>query len=301
MLSFTEFKNEVSKNIKSALSEEYADYEVVTNTINKDTGSYEGISVRPTEKGVQIYPTVSLNDFYNEYIKGKDIEECIEGIAKVIDDNSNPEFAFNPMDIVFWEKASARIVPTLMNIPNNEEYLADKIRRDISDDMTIIFSVVISEGEGSLASAKITTDILNTWGVSADELYDTAISNLNNKDYSIFTMFNLFDDDMPINNLDDIRTGEPMYILTNGTRHFGASTILRSDIMEKLYEKFGNYYIIPSSVHEVIIVPTDDDNTEKLVEMLRDINDNTDIMNTCDILSYKVYRYDRETKKIVSI
>lgn len=302
MLSFTEFKNEVVENIKSVMSDDFAEYEVSTQTINKSTGSYEGISVVP-ENRTGAYPTVSLNAFYDEYINGnKGVDECIEGIANIIEGNTNPDFGFNPMDIVHWDIAKARIVPTLMNIPNNEEYLADKVRKDISDDMTIVYNIVISEDENGLATAKVSNDFLSMWNITADELFDTAITNLTASDYSFGTIFDvMFSDTRKVNNIDDTSDGEPMYILSNKRGQFGASVILRNDIMEKLSEKFGAYYILPSSVHEVIIVPTDEVDSNKLTDMVNEVNGNSDIMSVSDILSNRVYRYDRETKKIVSI
>lgn len=80
------------------------------------------------------------------------------------------------------------------------------------------------------------------------------------------------------------------YILTNSVRWHGAAAIFYVGMMDKLYRKFGNYSIIPSSIDETIIVPDSMGmSNEDLTAMLKDVNDS--IVKPEYRLSYNVYHY----------
>ena len=55
----------------------------------------------------------------------------------------------------------------------------------------------------------------------------------------------------------DMETVEnPMFCLTNESRMNGASLLLQEDIRKQVGECLeGNYFVIPSSIHEVLIIP----------------------------------------------
>lgn len=77
--------------------------------------------------------------------------------------------------------------------------------------------------------------------------------------------------------------------------------MLYPGLIRDLADKFGkSFYIIPSSVHEVLILPTED--TEECAEiksMIREINDTQ--VSPEEILSYSLYYYDREEGKIIML
>ena len=78
----------------------------------------------------------------------------------------------------------------------------------------------------------------------------------------------------------------------------GASLILQDDIMQKIGELMGgNYYILPSSIHEVLVIPENAGlTTRELSDMVHEINQ-TEVMEV-DRLSDKVQFYDREAAVI---
>ena len=75
----------------------------------------------------------------------------------------------------------------------------------------------------------------------------------------------------------------------------GAGLILQEDIMQKIGELMGgNYYILPSSIHEVLVIPENAGlTTRELSDMVHEINQ-TEVA-AVDRLSDKVQFYDRET------
>ena len=88
----------------------------------------------------------------------------------------------------------------------------------------------------------------------------------------------------------------PIYILTNQDKLNGASVSAQEGVLEKVAELLGtNYYVLPSSIHELLILP--DNGSMQLSEleaMVREVNA-TQVAPE-DRLSDKVQYYDRETK-----
>ena len=87
-----------------------------------------------------------------------------------------------------------------------------------------------------------------------------------------------------------------VYVVTNFETVRGAAAILIREAMEKLWEMIGDFYIIPSSVHELIV--STDMPPEDLRDILREVND-SECVDEDELLSYNIYRYDHEKKEVV--
>lgn len=93
----------------------------------------------------------------------------------------------------------------------------------------------------------------------------------------------------------------PMYIMTNEQEVNGASVLLYDNVLESFaLEKKTDFYILPSSIHEVILVPSNKiDDPSALFTMVSDAN-NT-VVALGDILSDSVYYYNRRKNQIVPV
>ena len=91
-------------------------------------------------------------------------------------------------------------------------------------------------------------------------------------------------------------TDDFMYVLTNKEKLQGASTILYSDVLSTFAEKKNtNLWLIPSSVHEWIIIPDDGNmNRETLSEMIKEVNGSQ--LAPDEVLSDHPYYFDRLSK-----
>ena len=89
-----------------------------------------------------------------------------------------------------------------------------------------------------------------------------------------------------------------MHIFTNIDKSFGASVILYDGVVRNFADAENcNVFILPSSVHEVMLVP--DDGTfdlDFLKELLENANDSS--VGQIDLLAFNVYYYERESDNI---
>ena len=91
---------------------------------------------------------------------------------------------------------------------------------------------------------------------------------------------------------------EMMYVMSNKEKTYGAAVLSCPGVMEKVSRLFPEgFYILPSSVHEVLIVPKEQGISPKdLGQMVREVN-RAEVARE-EVLSDRVYEYDKEAQKI---
>ena len=98
---------------------------------------------------------------------------------------------------------------------------------------------------------------------------------------------------------DDDIMSSPLFYLGNKTGAYGSSVILYDNILERLSESFEeDYYLIPSSIHEYLIVTDSEanNNPDYLIDMVRSVN--SECLSKDLILSNNVYHFCCESKKL---
>lgn len=92
-----------------------------------------------------------------------------------------------------------------------------------------------------------------------------------------------------------------MYVLTNEQKLYGAGCMLYEGVLEREAERLGaDLYILPSSVHEVMLLPALPDERgalDELRNMVAGIN-RSDALLARDVLSDQVFYYDRKKRKL---
>lgn len=92
--------------------------------------------------------------------------------------------------------------------------------------------------------------------------------------------------------------GGLMKILGNSAHIYGAACILYPGVLEEIARKEGrDFYILPSSVHEVILLKAGDGEDPLLLkEMIREVNDTQVALE--EILSYQLYYFEHADNNI---
>ena len=92
-----------------------------------------------------------------------------------------------------------------------------------------------------------------------------------------------------------------MYVLSNKNRVEGAACMMYPELIQEFSDKIGSsLYIILSSIHELLLIPTDNDNEyAEIKSMIKEINDTQ--VSTEEILSYSLYFYDRQMGEVIRL
>lgn len=95
---------------------------------------------------------------------------------------------------------------------------------------------------------------------------------------------------------------EPIQVIvTNEANRFGAINIYNEDCIRQVQEKLhaNNFYVLPSSKHEVICVPTEGIEINDLLTMVTEINATQVAIE--DQLGDFVLYYDGDTRQLVKV
>ena len=90
---------------------------------------------------------------------------------------------------------------------------------------------------------------------------------------------------------------DTMFVLTNDTKVNGAAAILNDDIRQEIAEKVGDFYMLPSSIHETLIIPKDAGmEFKELEQMVQEVNQKQ--VAPGERLSDHVYEYDAKEHEL---
>ncbi|WP_051206092.1 DUF5688 family protein [Butyrivibrio sp. FC2001] len=289
-MNYEEFKSEVKNHILEYLPESYSNAEVSIHTVIKNNSIHlDGLTIKKPESN--ICPNIYLNQFFEQYENGKNFEEIMQAVASIRSGScENPFPEVN--DFTCLDKVKDKIHAKLVNKSRNEEYLQGKPFTAI-EDLAVIYYIEVEKTENGTASIVITDNMLSLYGISLSELHNIALSNMNSKDAKFLSMAEMLKSMMP--GVDDALdyADIPMYVLTNNEKLNGATMLLDTDTMDEIAKKIGmSFLILPSSIHETILVPAsiaESSGLKNMAEMVIEVN-RTQVAPE-DILSDHVYRY----------
>ena len=301
-MEFTNFTTLVREEVERRTGD---NYRVRLNDVRKNNGVVlRGLTVMQDDSNIS--PTIYLNNYYEEYISGR---ATLVNVVNDVMDTYRRNKVNQSVDMRYflnYESVKQSIVYKLVNTEKNKELLEDIPHIDFLD-LSIVFQCMIAQEELGRASILIHNVHLKLWDVSVEKLYQAARENTQRlQEYEIKTMAEVLreivrtenpeeaDDEDYVTELSD---NVPMYVLSNKSRVEGAACMLYPGLIRDLADQFGkSLYIIPSSVHELLLLPTKDTGEcAEIKRMIREINDTQ--VSPEEILSYSLYYYDREEGK----
>ena len=305
-MNFEEFKENVVENIKDYLPERFENAEVTLQDVTKNNDrQLTGLLVRTEDSNIT--PTIYLEDFFRQYEEGADMDVLLQKIADIRVEHEAPEH-LDANKLTDLDEVRDHITCKLLNADMNKDYLSNKPHR-LVEDFAVVYYVDLGGDSTGHMSAPITDHLLEGYGIDIPELDQIAMDNLAKSDIEFKTMREVLVEMMFPDGVDE---NDPrmemlppeeeipsMYVLTNGEKLNGASSILDAKTMEEISEKVGgDFYILPSSLHEVIILPdTPEMDKDTLERMVQDVNAGQ--VAPEDKLSDHVYMYDSVEKEIV--
>lgn len=286
-------KDEFVNTIVEKLKDFYGtDAEVSTQNIIKTNDTMKiGVLIKFNmgEKN-GIAPVIYLDSYYEDYIGGEDIDVITEQITDIAEESNDAEFLNDAVsELQSWEKCKDKIYPVLISTERNSEMLQNLVSTAVLD-LSSIYIVRMQLSDATIGTVKITNDLLNKWGITIEELHATAISNMENDEYKAVDIkkliFDMDDDEKESCDLE-----YEMLVLTNDRKMYAAAGVLNTEFMSRIVEN-RRYYMIPSSVHEWIMIPESDNDITKLLNYnIQDVNKTLDEK---EVLSDHVYFYSVE-------
>lgn len=294
-MEYREFLENVRKEVESRYD---SNVSVTLNHVMKNNGTeLDGITIM--EKDKNIAPTIYINSFYDRYREGGSLKAVVSEIIRIYNQNKN-SININADYFENYENVRKTIVYKLVNYQKNKKLLEDVPYKRVLD-LAVVFYCLIEQRKGVSATALIHNEHLRIWNVTEDEIYNDALKNtpvlLAGSIVPMSKILSEIAGTAPADNDEKVceYTGEDiLYVLTNSSRVNGAACILYDNLLKKFAnDVHSDLYILPSSVHEVIIVPKKNafDKSE-LADMVREVNEQG--VSQDEILSDNVYEYNRK-------
>lgn len=298
-MNYEGFKEEVKANIKDFLPERFADATVEIVENNKLNESWDGLTLRIP--GITIAPVVNLNQMYRKYEEIEDFGRVMSQVGQVIENNT-PKKDLELDFVNDYSKAKEKLFIRLSN-QNNSRKVLDNIPHRSIEDIVISAAIEVSNINGQVGSITVTNEMLKSYGITEDQLFkDTLENSPKVNPAKIEDMGRLLSKMMgiPLDELEGygVVPENNMLVVSNEKMLNGSASIFYPEVQEELAKALGgDYVVLPSSIHEVIVIPKGVGTQEFLEDMIEHVN-STEVAPE-ELLSQHAFLYDSIDKCIV--
>lgn len=288
MLTYEQFE----EKIRAYFTEKYPDAEMVFRSLRKNNG----ITV-PTLSlhipGCMVMPAVHIKDCYRRYVCGQSLESILEEMEAVFSENA----AAHNVEMDYYrnyEQVKQTLRLRLINYSRNR-LLLEEIPYCRFLDLALVCYSKVPEDILQNSTVTVSKQHLEMWNITPKELFEDAQHRCAEEEPAALMkmgdlirqlhpqgadMFFLQGIEMP-----------DMYVLSNQSRMNGAAVLTYPGMLKHCSELLGDkFYILPSSVHELILLKEGQECAEELLSMVCSVN--TESVAAEEILSDHVYCYD---------
>ena len=329
-MNFEEFISEIKKRVNGYLGEEV---KIEEKTVLKNNGvKLTGIVIFKEHQNC--VPNIYLNGYYEQYMRGRNTEEIVSEILHYYEEHKI-EQKINIDCFSDFNSIKNKLCYKVIHYEKNAELLKE-IPYIIYLDLAIVFYCLIDDAHIGNGSILIRNEHLKRWQVTLKEVKENAFLNtpklLQGKITSMEDVIcDLLRKKMILEMENSIQgytnsyirvkeemiepiiqemlekiyadaKGPKMFVAGNESKNFGAAVILYDTFLKEFAESIhSDFYILPSSVHEVILIPAEKEQDEvcKLKEMVYEVN-RTELAEE-EVLSDAVYMYKREEECIIKL
>ena len=302
---------EFTEKMKEVMESCLEDIEITVKCTTKNNGlQMIGLEFKGNSN---IAPVIYMNTYYEAFCDGYTIEELTKYLIEEYRTNKS-DLNVNIMSLIDFENAKFRITYKLINYEMNKDMLKELPHMRYLD-LAKIYVINLHAEEYANSEIKIHHGFLQFWNKSIEEIDAIATENTE----KMFTakiismddalreimkkkgVTNIIDEEIQAW-LDDVGSEQtPLYIATNQYGQYGANIMCYKDVIKNFANsKESVLYILPSSVHELLLMKTSEMGMEKeyVKSMVYEVNRSDAMMQTEYILSDNVYLYSREKDSI---
>lgn len=309
-----EFNKKVQEEIKNYLPEEYASARVLIREI-VNCNEQKRTALQIVKEGDNMAPNVYIDEFFDNYKKAEDFDRILKEIADVATNAERPDIDINRL--TNYDLMKDRLTIELVDKNMNSERLKE-LAHTKHGDFAATYRIIISETAEGRSTALVNNSVVKQWGVTVEQIHQDALKADLLREPELYKMQDIIADIMgsefagfgfPEEREGNLLKKDPedieidskdMLVLTNKNRTNGAGLLLQEEILKKVSDIIGgDYYVLPSSIHETIILPAEGDiELDMLEEMVKEVN--REEVAPQEILSNEVQYYDRDNAMLVN-
>ena len=297
-----EFYEMIRNRIRDYLPERYDNCRIELHEVVKNNDRHlMGISVVP--EGECAAPLVYLNSYYHQNNDGRDIDDICEEIADTFLSLQDMSKEVSSLDMNY-ESMRDKLRVKVVNTKSNREMLRNVVSQPVGCGYALVPYIDLENSGFPGGCIQITNELAASFNKNTSEIMSDAISGSSREEgaglFRIEDM--LFGAGKPENLLhaDSAKEETGPFVLTNTTSGvLGASALFLPDVQKQIADTLGSgYYVMPSSIHEVLVVPDREDvSPRQLGQMVKDVN--SAMVQPEEQLGNRVLHYNAMQGKLV--
>lgn len=260
----------------------------------EDDGNSFPSSISLWLNGVDKKILLRINDFYHEYENGISVKKIVETIINVV---ANSEYTLftKELDEIKRNEAINHLHTAVTNYENNKDWL-EFVPHERIEDLAVFIKWDFHDQYSVIINNQLLCHLKITWQEALKAAKENNLSKImfkNIKEFIKNLLGEIWKEDME--NFEN-----PFFVLTTDNQVDGASLIADEKVLRKIHKELKcDYYILPSSIHEIIIVPKiiPNINPKELADMVYNIN--RSILDQKIWLSNNIYIFDGEKVTLV--
>lgn len=302
-LAYEDFLVSMKQELSGYLGE---DYQIELKHIIKNNGIIlDGLLIRGLAESVS--PSIYLNQYYEQFCDGRDFREIAEEILDIYEQSNDESREIGHNFRYEFSQMKSMITFRIVNYEKNQILLRTIPHLRILD-LAVTFHCIVRLEDDGIGSIRITEEHRSAWKVKLEDLWEIALENsrrlfpavirpMEDVVMDLMEHNNLLDDESCQEFENECSSNSSMYVLTNEKGINGASCLLYPDVLKEFSKRIGcDFYILPSSIHELILVPQVLSSGKEishsrieLEHMVKEINE-TQVAEE-EVLSDSVYEY----------
>ncbi len=301
--TYEEFLSEFVREMESNLSKYGMEISIVNKVRNN--GILEKC-IKVDIPGCNMSPSIGTLSIYEHYREFDDLVEMAQGLSEKIIEDKNRQI--DTMSVLSKENILNSTYLMVINAKSNQKLLSETPHYFIAEgELAVIprLNISITDKSGFVI---IKNDLLPKLQMTGDEILQ--IAKLNTSEQNLFEINSLLSETMQAmtDNGEDIADDfsdffteitPKAFVVTNKDKKLGACCLACPEVIGTAIKKMGfDCYILPSSIHEVILVEKRGgaEDLEHLRDCVHQVNRQS--VPAAEILSDKVFQYNAKTKKI---
>lgn len=289
MMNRSTFNETLKSLVERILGDNYI---VELQNVTKVNVTLTALVVRKTNSTIGV--TIYIDSLYEEY---RTTGEEVNYLASKLLNRYHSEIleaSLSVSDLDVLKDKRSRIFYKVINRDKNEELLKNVpyIQAVENSDLVLIFCILVDECKDMSATVTITNHLMGHFNFTLSELITVAKENTPKLFPASFrSMSEVIANLLPIFSAPD-ETDDTMWVLSNTRSVNGAGAMYYEHMLEDIAGRLnGNFFVLPSSLHEVIIVKDDNGvDTSFLCEMVKEVNQTS--VEDEDFLSDTVFYYN---------
>ena len=298
-MDFEDFKNELMELVTMELdNRSIENISLKFNTINSPDGMTDRLIATVGDSKMSM--AFRLKEIFTDYENGVSLERCVDRICNTIKENiSVIETKEGDVKAFITDYNQVKNHTFFRLVPGDSPVLKEAPHRKIQDMALVVSAHLVDfSDEHGKSVVVVTKPLMEMYGIDEKQLFEDAEKNSVSKEPIVFTP--LVDMIKNLIKNDEVPSPEEVgivtYIATNKSGFHGAAVAAYPEFLDQAAETIGgSFYMLPSSVHEFILIKDDGKpNAKDLNRMIKNVNET--VLEPRDFLSNQCYHYDAKTK-----